>query len=442
VAVMLGAGAEHWLRRIQTGPLEESHSPIVVNLRATRHAVTMPAGQSRAWYGMSTLHNLEYRVREYLFSFVLYSPLSLLVSTIVCAALATVHTVPADAIIQDFPKRTFSEMRQAMVLAGKTPRTYGAGQSHSGNDGQAGDVMAIGCGAASASELTLNGATRINRRRIQMVSDASVCNNVTNFFCWMSCLEIPEANSAAGFLTEGYSLYCLDPGTLAKTGNKVSAAQEVCNLNGVIGGAHQDSCLGSWQKTAPGVAYQEVSLTDPSLLAPQTEFCYGGTSMYMDGFHWTDPTCVIYLFPSWVLNSVGLLTGASIGTIIFAIALEAVIWQRRSIVPSCPEGFMRLGASTLFYGVQLTMGYLLMLVVMIYSGPLFFSVIMGLMIGHALFNGGGFRKPKRKSSDDYVDGTHENSSDGLERAGKTGPSCCADGVKATEGLTPCCQNTL
>lgn len=42
VAVMLGVGAENWLH---------SH---FLKLRATRHAVHMEAGQSRAWYGMST----------------------------------------------------------------------------------------------------------------------------------------------------------------------------------------------------------------------------------------------------------------------------------------------------------------------------------------------------------------------------------------------------
>jgi hypothetical protein len=40
IAIMLGAGAEHWL-----------HSP--VPLKATRHAVAMREGESRAWYGMS-----------------------------------------------------------------------------------------------------------------------------------------------------------------------------------------------------------------------------------------------------------------------------------------------------------------------------------------------------------------------------------------------------
>jgi hypothetical protein len=42
VGIMMGAGAENWLRL-----------PPTVSLRATRHAVSMNAGNTRAWYGMS-----------------------------------------------------------------------------------------------------------------------------------------------------------------------------------------------------------------------------------------------------------------------------------------------------------------------------------------------------------------------------------------------------
>merc|ERR1719410_1636391 len=49
-------------------------------------------------------------------------------------------------------------------------------------------------------------------------------------------------------------------------------------------------------------------------------------------------------------------------------------------------GTRRLLVSAIFYGLQLTMGYLLMLIIMIYSGALFFAVILGLVIGHILFN--------------------------------------------------------
>jgi hypothetical protein len=42
VGIMMGAGAENWLRL-----------PPTLSLRATRHAVSMNAGNTRAWYGMS-----------------------------------------------------------------------------------------------------------------------------------------------------------------------------------------------------------------------------------------------------------------------------------------------------------------------------------------------------------------------------------------------------
>ena len=60
IAIMLGAGAEHWL-----------HSP--VPLKATRHAVTMREGDERAWYGMS-------KCRQRKFSPIFHSSLYLILS--------------------------------------------------------------------------------------------------------------------------------------------------------------------------------------------------------------------------------------------------------------------------------------------------------------------------------------------------------------------------
>jgi len=42
IGILLGIGAEEWLLNFES------------RLRATRHAVSMPAGQVRAWYGKST----------------------------------------------------------------------------------------------------------------------------------------------------------------------------------------------------------------------------------------------------------------------------------------------------------------------------------------------------------------------------------------------------
>ena len=47
VAIMMGAGAQHWLK-----------TPPGLKLRATKHAVRMKSGEERAWYGMSTFISL------------------------------------------------------------------------------------------------------------------------------------------------------------------------------------------------------------------------------------------------------------------------------------------------------------------------------------------------------------------------------------------------
>lgn len=51
VAIMLGAGAEHWLGK-------NNNNGVKNRLRAARHAVNMQPGDNRAWYGMSkSSHN-------------------------------------------------------------------------------------------------------------------------------------------------------------------------------------------------------------------------------------------------------------------------------------------------------------------------------------------------------------------------------------------------
>ena len=178
--------------------------------------------------------------------------------------------------------------------------------------------------------------------------------------------------------------------------------------------------------------------------------------MYMDGFNWLGTTCAIYLFPNWILDTAGKLWGACLGSMVFGALMEYVIGQRRTVVPNLPEGYPRLAVSALFYGLQLTMGYSLMLVVMVYSVPLFFSVIVGLVTGHVLFT----------AKDALVDTTTTTSSksekstasaetgrlecDCEERplpskATATYSSCCdpaseAEESDVPEGSTPCCQH--
>ena len=257
-------------------------------------------------------------------------------------------------------------------------------------------------------------------------------------------------DKAREYTDEGKSLYCLEPAILASS-QQVSSAVDSCTEIDVVGGAMNEACVGSWQPTAEGVPSQEVRL-DIEAQDLDEPFCYGGTSMYMDGFQWIDTTCVIYLFPDWVLRTPAAIVGACIGTLAFGIALEGVIYGRRTIVQGMPAGWKQIGVSTLLYGVQLTMGYMLMLVVMTYSGPLFLCVVVGLMMGHVCFNAKLFNdKGKRLAENKKDDSGYEEHSTHLESNSSNEGDCCAagrssrdrtDGPCVPEGSTPCCQNTL
>lgn len=108
---------------------------------------------------------------------------------------------------------------------------------------------------------------------------------------------------------------------------------------------------------------------------------------YMDGFHFfQSTTCIIFLFQSWVLDTGGKYALAFLGTLMAGVCLEKLIQQRRKYMAMMGAGRNRLIFSAVFYGIQLTIGYMLMLVIMIYSGALFISTVMGLVLGHVFFN--------------------------------------------------------
>jgi hypothetical protein len=107
----------------------------------------------------------------------------------------------------------------------------------------------------------------------------------------------------------------------------------------------------------------------------------------MDGFHFIQSTtCVIFLFQSWVLDSGGKYALAFLGTLLAGISLEKLIQQRRKTMASMEAGHKRLMVSGAFYGTQLNLGYVMMLIIMIYAGALFIATVLGLVCGHILFN--------------------------------------------------------
>ena len=353
------------------------------------------------------------------------------------------NLVPESAIIQQAPERTFAEMRQGMVVTNKNL------ERRFDEDPLADVDVSIGCGNTypSVGDNVVTATT--GRRRLQHVGGPEDCNNSTNFFCWMSCLEIPQANNAQGFLNEGYSLYCVDPAVLVSTGNQVSKAVEPCNEAGQIGRAMNSNCMGVWQPTAPGVPAQEVVVQGATNNVDADSFCYGGTVMYMDGFNWVGSTCAIYLFPGWILSSMGKFVAACLGTVLFGVAVEYSIRKRQQVIAAMAPGRRRLVLSAAFKAVQLFMGYIIMLIVMIHSAPPFISAITGLVIGHVLFNAKDclvqvacskmtavLQRPSSLTKDRKE--THPLSSsesfcDPVEKTEAAGPD-------EQEGITPCCQN--
>ncbi len=342
VVIMMGAGAQH--RLPPTSKSEEN------GFLAASHALRLSHGAHRAWYGK--MHLLPT-------SFSLFSN-------------------KAD------PSRSYEADLHSFQL-----EDYDAHVPSSTVDG---------CGTTSFnqdSHMGLPSGEEQNhrRRRLQHVNSPSQCNNQTNFFCWYQCIDIPSSELAEQYVQDGYSLYCLNPALLSSSDNPILDATEPCEG----GFVHNSHCVGSWQKTDASVpGYQlpyEAAKQDNNLSSTASisevdigdQYCYGGTSMYMEGFTWQDTTCVIYLFSSWVLSSPEKFAMAALGSILLGVALEFVLWKRRGVY-ALPAGRRRLLLSTTIYGLQLAMGYLIMLVIMTYSGPLFISTVGGMMLGHLLFN--------------------------------------------------------
>jgi hypothetical protein len=432
--IMLGQGAQDWLNLPSSSSSSSSSSTVVSKkqaplLKATSHSVrwddnnnidklpssyfmeqqqqqSQSQSQRRAWYGM-------------------------------------MHLVPETAMI--YGAKTLREVKQTLSLSHQKKNDYQPSSSSSSSHSD----ISLGCGNVlpSSSSLLLqqdeedffvsgqhllpSTNSHISRRRLSDHQDPSMCNNVTNFFCWMTCMDVPKPDQTELYIDAGYSLYCIDEAVLGKTGN-ISASHEPCIER------HDMACKGEWEKTVEGVPAANITITsNPSdVVYP---FCYGGTTMYMEGFQWIQSsTCVVLLFPSWVLNSSWKYILAVIVTFVSALGLEKFIQQRRKVMAYMESGTNRLFVSALFYGIQLSVGYLLMLIIMIYSFVLFMAVILGLVSGHILFNAKDAIWPIHESLnldeiDAALDNNSDNNDDSYNRDGTVKDSFAGNGSNGSNG---------
>jgi hypothetical protein len=167
------------------------------------------------------------------------------------------------------------------------------------------------------------------------------------------------------------------------------------------------------------------------------EYCAGassnvGSTMSHQGFAvpGTDTAeCVIFLFQDGNLNTPVKYAFATIGTILMAILTEYLFVVRREYIPRVESKYTRIFCEFSVYLLQTTMSFILMLIAMTYSVPLFLAVVFGLSVGHHFFNrgveqsvtcGGARTLPSSDLIKESVDsGTSEKHGSAVEKVGET-----------------------
>jgi len=128
----------------------------------------------------------------------------------------------------------------------------------------------------------------------------------------------------------------------------------------------------------------------PQLGTGSKGFCQGMfMAMAMSGFQWSflgkEPgDCLNYLAPAWKLDDQGKFQGAMVYTILLGVLTEGTYAFQGLLQPYVPKRLWHL-VHSLLYGIQRFMGYILMFVAMTFSWELFFSVIVGIILGRLLF---------------------------------------------------------
>lgn len=138
----------------------------------------------------------------------------------------------------------------------------------------------------------------------------------------------------------------------------------------------------------------------PLEVPSEDKFCHGMSMvMAMGGFQWslgthdTKPDCLNYFVPAWKLDDGGKFTGAMVYSFLLGMMTEAItnfqIWLR----PFLGTGRLRRFTMPLLYAIQQWLGYISMMVTMMYSVELFGSLLLGLVLGRLLFLPRSVTKP-------------------------------------------------
>jgi hypothetical protein len=113
--------------------------------------------------------------------------------------------------------------------------------------------------------------------------------------------------------------------------------------------------------------------------------------MYMRGFHMstrsasTSLPCLSYYFRSWVLDDRGHFNGAMVYSFLLALLTQCLSAVRAVVVRHVTTKGTRKILLITIYTVQQFMGYLIMLIAMMYSVELLFAVVVGVALGNRIF---------------------------------------------------------
>jgi len=125
----------------------------------------------------------------------------------------------------------------------------------------------------------------------------------------------------------------------------------------------------------------------------------GGMVMYMEGFQWTlkgEGSCLNFFFASWKLDTHSKFFAAMVCVVGMGIATEGINRWKHTVAQTAKarnnnnnnhNHHYAAMQHTCLQGLSILSAYLLMLVVMTYSFELLSCVIVGLMIGHYVFDG-------------------------------------------------------
>lgn len=209
------------------------------------------------------------------------------------------------------------------------------------------------------------------------------CTDPSTSYCWMGCLSLPDDCQQESFMcTNSVGRDCCTDKSQEGTGT--------C--------ADMDPTC-TWKCAAPTTAHSHDTTAhshDTTAHSHDDErFCIPntGTDMYMDGFQVSgkkDNPCIILFFKPWVLDSQLKFAMGCLGVILLGIGVEGLLCFRRLLqsrkilrVISSP---IRRGGIIVLFGFNIAFGYLAMLVAMTYSVELFICMVIGLVIGHGIFN--------------------------------------------------------